>query len=449
VKLAVIGAGGFRMPALYESLLGAADRLQIADLVLHDTASERLDRIAPVLDGLEAEHGAALPRHSTTALDDALDGADFVYCAVRAGGVAARLVDESVPVRHGVIGQETTGPGGIAFALRTVPVMQGIARLVAERAPRAFVVNFTNPAGLVTEAMQRVLGDRVIGICDAPPDLCRRVATALGRAPGELRFGYAGLNHLGWLTSVADAGGELLPALLADEPALAAMEEGQLFGVDWLQTLGAIPNEYLYYYYRSREAVAAMQAHGVRAAFLAEQQSAFYERAATAPAEALAAWRSAKARREQTYMRDAYIARGADVAAVEAARAQHSGGYGEVAIGVVEAIARGTQRVMILNVANGTSLPFLDAAAVVEVPCAVGRDGATALAAPKLPAHARGLVESVKAVERLAIEAAETGSRRLAHEALALHPLVASVDTAAAILDDYLAGHPALRALLA
>jgi 6-phospho-beta-glucosidase len=450
VKLVVIGAGGFRMPALYESLIGAAGRLGIADLVLHDTDPDRLARIAPVLDGLDAEHGASLPRRTTTSLDDALDGADVVYSAVRAGGVAARLVDESVPVRHGVIGQETTGPGGIAFALRTVPVMQALAHRVAARAPKAVVVNFTNPAGLVTEAMQRVLGDRVIGICDAPPDLCRRVATALGRTTGELEFSYAGLNHLGWLTAARDRDGrDLLPSLLADEAALAATEEGQLFGVEWLRTLGAIPNEYLYYYYRSREAVAAMQAQGTRAAFLAEQQAAFYEQPAPAPADALAAWRRAKLQRETTYMRDAYVARGADLAAVEAARAAGSGGYGAVAIGVVEAIARGAERQMILNVANGSSLPFLDATAVVEVACAVGRDGATPLAAPTLPPHARGLVESVKAVERLAIDAAETGSRRLAHEALALHPLVASIDTASAILDEYLAGHPDLRALLA
>ena len=448
MKVAVIGAGGFRMPALYGALLDADARLKISDLVLLDSSDERLERIAPVLEGIDQEVGASMARRSTTSLEDAVDGADFVLSAVRAGGVAGRLVDESVPVGHGVVGQETTGPGGIAFALRTVPVMQRIAAVVAERAPSAFVVNFTNPAGLVTEAMQRVLGDRVIGICDAPPDLCRRVAGAVGRPRDLLRFEYAGLNHLGWITGVHDHGTDLLPALLDDPLRLAAIEEGQLFGVDWLRTLGAIPNEYLYYYYHSREAVETMRTQGVRAAFLADQQSGFYATEAATPAASLAAWRAAKQRREQTYMIDALAARGADTRKIEAARAEVSGGSGEVAIGVIEAIATGRPRVMILNVANGATLPFLDAAAVVEVSCVVAADGARPLTAAALPGHARGLVESVKAVERLAIDAAEQGSRRLAHQALALHPLVASVDTASAILDGYLIGHPTLAAAL-
>jgi 6-phospho-beta-glucosidase len=444
VKLAVIGAGGFRMPALYTSLLRAAERLSIDELALHDTSEARLQRIGPVLEGLELEHGTTLPRRAMTCLEEAVDSADFVFCAVRAGGVAGRLVDESVPVRHGVVGQETTGPGGIAFALRTVPVMQHIAAVIGERAPGAIVVNFTNPAGLVTEAMQRVLGSAVIGICDAPPDLCRRVAVAVGRPREALRFEYSGLNHLAWMTAVVERGSDLLPALLEDPERLGAMEEGQLFGVEWLQTLGSIPNEYLYYYYRSREAVESMRTHGVRAAFLADEQDAFYAADPTTPSAALAVWRDAKFRREQSYMLDAFETSGADTAAVAAARATVESGYGDVALGVIEAIASGGPRVMILNVANGATLPFLDADAVVEVPCVIGADGARPIGTTPLPAHAQGLVQTVKAVERLAIAAAETGSRRLAHEALALHPLVESMSTASAILDDYLAGHPAL-----
>jgi 6-phospho-beta-glucosidase len=444
VKLAVIGAGGFRMPALYSSLLQASQRLSIDELALHDTSQERLGRIEPVLAGLEQESGTRLARRASTSLEEVVDGADFVFCAVRAGGVAGRLVDESVPVRHGVIGQETTGPGGIAFALRTVPVMQRIAGVIDERAPTAVVVNFTNPAGLVTEAMQRVLGSRVIGICDAPPDLCRRVASAVGRPVDALRFEYAGLNHLAWMTAVVDRGTDVLPALLDDPERLGAMEEGQLFGVEWLQTLGVVPNEYLYYYYRSREAVETMRTHGVRAAFLAEQQEAFYSAAPAAPEAALRAWRDAKFRREQSYMLDAFETSGADTVAVAAARANVTSGYGDVAIGVIEAISSGRPRMMILNVANGATLPFLDADAVVEVACVVAADGARPVGAAPLPAHARGLVETVKAVERLAIAAAETGSRRLAHQALALHPLVESVSTASAILDDYLAELPML-----
>ena len=144
--------------------------------------------------------------------------------------------------------------------------MVELAETVAERAPRAWLINFTNPAGMVTEALQQVLGDRVIGICDSPIGLCRRVARALGRDPGEMWFDYFGLNHLGWLRAAYDADGDRLPELLADDAALAGFEEGRLFGGDWLRALGMIPNEYLYYFYFHADAVASIRAAGRRAA---------------------------------------------------------------------------------------------------------------------------------------------------------------------------------------
>ena len=158
----------------------------------------------PSSPGSTSASGGASPLTTTTDLDAAVDGADVVYCAVRVGGIAGRLLDETAALAEGVIGQETTGAGGITFALRTVPVVTEIAEVVARRAPDAMFINFTNPVGLVTEAVRRVLGDRVVGICDAPQALCRRVAAALGREPGDLWFDYFGINHLGWLRGVLD-----------------------------------------------------------------------------------------------------------------------------------------------------------------------------------------------------------------------------------------------------
>src|SRR4051812_10586682 len=197
MKLTIVGGGGFRVPLVYGALLEKAQRLGLDEVVLHDIDGERLQRIGRVLDGLAAEHGERLPFRTTTNLVDAVEGADYVFCAIRVGQLEGRVVDEDVPLGLGVLGQETTGPGGICFALRTIPVLVRLAETLAQHARRAGLTNFTTPAGMVTEAAQQVLGDRAVGICDSPRGLCQRVAAALERDPAELWFDYFGLNHLG------------------------------------------------------------------------------------------------------------------------------------------------------------------------------------------------------------------------------------------------------------
>jgi 6-phospho-beta-glucosidase len=307
---------------------------------------------------------------------------------------------------------------------------------VAARAPAALFVNFTNPAGLVTEALRRVLGDRVVGICDGPPDLCKRVAGALGFPAEELWFDYFGINHLGWLRAVLHRGRDLLPGLLADGGRLASFEEGRLFGADWIRALGMIPNEYLYYYYSQREALESMQRGNLRAAVLLEQQRAFYEGDG---GDALAAWRSASARREASYMAEAWSARGVDQA--EVAESREPGGYGGVALQIVDAVFNARPRVMILNTANRSAMPFLDEDAVVELSCVVGPGGVMPVAVGDCPLECQGLVAQVRASERAAIDAAVSGSRRQALRAFALHPLVPSVEVAEQLLSSYLDEH--------
>ena len=194
----------------------------------------RLAAIGRVLAAQAQGTRRAPARTATTDLTEALTGADFVFSAIRVHGLAGRVIDEQVALSEGVLGQETTGAGGISYGLRTVPVATAIARRIALVAPDAWVINFTNPAGLVTEAMAAHLGDRVIGICDSPAALGRRVLRALGLSPDKARLGYAGLNHLGWLTSVRVGDDEHLPRLLADDAALASIEEGRLFGAERL-----------------------------------------------------------------------------------------------------------------------------------------------------------------------------------------------------------------------
>jgi 6-phospho-beta-glucosidase len=445
MKIAILGGGGFRVPMVYGALLARAEQLGLEAVSLYDVDEWRLGQIRPVLVGLEQERGATLEFTATTSLDQALEGADFVFCAIRVGNLEGRVVDERVPLDEGVVGQETTGPGGLCFALRTVPVMVELAERVAARAPRAWFVNFTNPAGLVTEAIRTELGDRAIGICDSPAGLCRRVAAALGRRPQELWFDYFGLNHLGWLRGVHDGERDLLPALLADDELLGSFEEGRLFGGEWLRALGMIPNEYLFFYYFASDTVGALRSGlQTRAEFLLRQQAAFYGENSRTPEAALEAWRATRREREGTYFAEAHAAAGIDAPMDDA---EDVGGYEGEALAVVDAIASNRQRVLILDTANSSSLPFLDPDAVVEVPCIVDGTGVRPVAVGDVPGHARALVESIKEVERLTIRAALTGSRELAVEALALHPLVPSVNTARRIFDAYAGSHAELAEL--
>jgi 6-phospho-beta-glucosidase len=444
VKLTILGGGGFRVPLVYGALLGDRGEGRVTEVVLHDLDAGRLSAVTRVL----AEQAARVedaPRVSaTTDLDDALRGADFVFSAIRVGGLEGRADDERVALAEGVLGQETVGAGGIAYGLRTVPVAVDIARRVARLAPDAWVINFTNPAGLVTEAMSRHLGDRVIGICDSPVGLGRRIARVLGANPNEAWIDYVGLNHLGWVRGLKIAGRDELPRLLADPDLLGSFEEGKLFGVDWLQSLGAIPNEYLHYYYFNREAVRAyQQAEKTRGAFLADQQARFYDEVGAPGARALEVWDRTRAEREATYMSENRETAGAG----ERDADDLSGGYEKVALALMRAIARDERTTLILNVRNQGTLSVLDHEAVIEVPCLVDANGAHPVSVAPLPDHATGLVCSVKAVEREVLAAAESASRATAVKAFALHPLVDSVNVARKLVEGYTSVHEGLAYL--
>ncbi len=457
LKLAILGGGGFRTPWVYRAVADDTGEPGVGEVVLYDTDPRRLAVIEAVLAQVP---GARRPRpsvRSTTDLDDAVEGADFVFAAIREGGLAGRQADEHVALDLGVLGQETIGAGGIAFGLRTVPVMLHVARRVRALAPDAWVLNFTNPAGMITEAMQTVLGDRVLGICDTPSGLGRRVAQLLELPAAEVQLDYVGLNHLGWMRRVLHHGSDVLPALLADPATLGRLEEGAVFGAEWLQTLGCIPNEYLWYLYRNTEAVAAISAAPeTRGDSLARTQPAFYAAVAADPSTAFDVWRQTVADRSATYMAEARTD-GPDAAASSLSTDDSAdngdggdngdSGYADVALAVMRAISRDERRVLILNVRNATTIAALPADAVVEVPTMVDGNGVHPLATAPPSLHQLGLMSTGKAVERLVISAATTGSVQDAGNAFALHPLVGSVSTARALLAGYRAAIPGVAAL--
>lgn len=422
MKLALLGGGGFRVPLVFNALLSQHGDL-IDDLWLHDTEADRLQVIRNVLTQAQGDRpGPTL--HITTDLAEAVRGADFVFSAIRVGGLAGRVHDERAALDLGVLGQETTGAAGIAFALRTGPVALEIARTVAAEAPKAFVINFTNPAGIMTELMQTVLGQRVIGICDTPSGLGNRVGALYGASEFELSLDYVGLNHLGWLRHAWYHGRDLVAEVLAEPEKLARLEEADVFPIEWMQRLGALPNEYLYYWYCNREAVASiLSADATRGEFLQAQQSRFYRAATAEPARALELWTATHDEREATYMAEARDEG-------EERPDLTGGGYERVALALMRAIALGERAEMIVNVRNGHTLAALPPDAVIEVPCLVDAAGAHPLSTEPPGGAELGLMMQMKAVEQLAIRAVLEQDRGLAFEALAKHPLVGSVEIA-------------------
>ena len=475
MKLTILGGGGFRVPLVHEAVATAATGLTVDEIALHDVDPERLATISAVIEEqgarLAAEGRAvALPRLIATAdLREAVTGADFVFSAVRVGGAEARTVDERVALGLGLLGQETIGPGGLAYALRTIPVALEIARTIAEVAPEAWTINFTNPAGIVTEAMRSVLGDRVVGICDTPIGLVRRVGRLLDAdlVAGErgAEVDYVGLNHLGWLRSVRLEGTERLPGLLADDAALEEIEEARLIGKDWVRADGALPNEYLFYYLHTADAIERITgAATTRGEFLAKQQGDFYLAAAEADGrgpEARAAdscctspldlWRETLHEREATYMAESRDEerREEDVA---------GGGYQEVAMRLMTALATGRSERMILDVGNIAAgredapaseriVPELPADCVLEVLCEVDGEGVHPLPIGPVELGRLGMMSTLRAAERRILEAATTGSREAAWQGFATHPLVSSPELGRRLLEGYEAGHPQIAAL--
>lgn len=450
MKLCILGGGGFRTPYVYQALLRDTGSPRVERVALYDVDEHRLHAMVAILTELAAEFPDAPVLEPTTDLHRAVEGSDFVFAALRVGGLEGRRCDEHVALDLDVLGQETTGPGGLAYAIRTVPVMVEAAKVIRDLAPDAYVMNFTNPAGIITEAMQTVLGDRVLGICDTPSGLGRRVAGMLGLDHTRVQMDYVGLNHLGWMRRVMYDGRDVLPELMADDGRLGAMEEGHVFGLDWIRSLGSIPNEYLYYYYFNRDAVRSIVSSGkTRGDFLAESQSAFYERATAAGDGVADLWRETVERRSASYMAEAKGGtQDEPVDAKERETDPSHQGYAGVALGVMAAISRNERQTMILNVRNNGTIAGLPRDAVVEVPTMVDANGVHPMTTDQPDLHQIGLMSQVKAVERHTIQAALTGSKDEALKAFALHPLVDSVSVARDLVRGYVDRIPEVAAVL-
>ena len=457
MKIAILGAGGVRTPLIVGAMLRRRERLGLTELALIDVDAERLAIIGELAQAEQepqdapAEMGrAGLRIDCTTDARAALAGADFVITTFRVGGIASRVVDERVPLRHGILGQETTGPGGFAMAMRTIPVLLDYIAMMREVCPDAWLINFANPAGLLAEAaITAGRWPRTVGICDAPEGMRRVAAAIFNMSPDELYLDYFGLNHLGWVRAAFCQGQDLLPRFIATLRA-AGRVPGLPFDTDFVRALGMIPNEYLFYYYHSREAVDnLLRQDKTRGEQIADWNALLFDELGTLRAAGdlpgmRRVYRTYLEQRGGSYMASetgqAHDLAGLDPTIVRALAGE---GYAGIALDLIDGLTGATPQQMILNVPNAGAIHGMGDRDVVEIPAFVGRGLVRSMAVGGVSRGPLGLMQEVKAYEQLTIVAATEGSYAKAVQALALHPLVRDVAVAKAILDGYREGHGA------
>ena len=405
--MAVIGGGSTYTPELVEGFLAHADRLPVDELVLHDIDPQRLEVVGGLARRIMTRREWPGKLVLTSDRERAIDGSSFVIVQLRVGGQSARLLDETLPLEFGCIGQETTGPGGFAKALRTVPVVLDIAESTAGRGARdAWVVDFTNPVGIVTQALLDE-GHRAIGLCNVAIGFQRRFAARLGVSPDRVALEHVGLNHLTWERAVRVDGHDHLPALIeaaADEIGADIGSPGEL-----IRLLGAIPSYYLRYFYFT-DSVLAGQLSGAHKS-RAEEVMAI----------------------EKTLLE---MYRDPELAEKPKLLEQRGGAYySEAAAQLIASLHAGTGDQQVVDVRNDGAIPGLPDDAVVEVPARVDASGATVGHFDPLAPELLGLVQQVKAYERLTVEAAIHGDRKAALKALLANPLVGRYNVATALLD--------------
>jgi 6-phospho-beta-glucosidase len=410
MKLAVVGAGSTYTPELVSGLTRERERLDVSELVLHDIDPERREVVGGLARRMLERQGFGGTLQITGALERALDGADMILIQIRVGGQAARLHDETIPAACGCVGQETTGAGGLGKAMRTVPVVLQIAQRARELAkPDAWIVDFTNPVGIVTRALLDE-GHRAIGLCNVAINFQRQIAAHLGVPAERVHVDQVGLNHLTWIRAVWVDGRDVLAEVIDGYGDALAQEIGLPRAL--IEDLGAIPSYYLRYFYAEREVVSEQRTTPPRARTVMEIERGLLD-----------------------------LYRDPSLTEKPALLEQRGGAfYSEAAIQLVASLLADSGDIQVVDIRNGATLPGLAHDDVVEIPARIGRDGAVPVAQPPLAPGLLGLVQHVAAYERLTAAAAATGDREAARLALMAHPLVREYGLAETMLERLLAG---------
>jgi len=409
LKVCVIGAGSTYTPELVEGFINRSDELPVGEIVLMDIDPAKLEIVGGLAVRMVEKADLDAKVELTTDRRRALDGSDFVITQIRVGGIPARVLDEKIPLEFGAIGQETTGPGGFAKALRTIPAILDIARDIEELAPDAWLINFTNPSGIVTEALLNHSRVKAIGLCNAPIGIVRGIASRLGASEPEVFVRYIGLNHLSWVTEVYHRGRDVTRESVEKAIPGRADEEAA-----WMRESGMIPNSYLRYYYgKDRILEEQKRAEKTRGEIVAEVEADLLK-----------------------LYRDPHLDEKPKL--LEKRGGAH---YSTAAVSLACAIYNPKNELHVVNVRNRSTIPCLPYNSAVEANCVVNSAGAHPLTIGEVPEPIRELMQTVKAYEQLTVKAGVEGSYADALEALAIHPLVPSREAAKGLLDKLLDAH--------
>jgi 6-phospho-beta-glucosidase len=409
MKLVIVGGGSSYVPELVDGLIRRYVALPVAELCLTDVNEQRLNILGGLSRRMLAKAG--LPAMVTTTADRrrALEGATFVNCLIRVGGMDSRVNDERIPLKHGLIGQETTGPGGMMKALRTIPIMLDLANEMTQICPDAWLINYTNPSGIIAEALGKHSQVRYIGLCSGPKSWSEAILKLMGVDPARANVDWMGLNHLGFATRVWVDGED------ETEQAVAAVAGHWNIDAEWLRTLGVIPASYLYYYYHRDLAVQEANQPGYRTRG---------EQVKEIEAELLRQYSDANVAEKP-----------------ELLKKRGGGGYADVALAAMLAIHYNRAERQIIQVLNQGAVDYIPLDASVEIPCLVDIMGPHPLRMGAIPLPIRGLIQAVKAYESLTVQAAVEGSRQVAMQALMAHPLIPSWEVAKPLLEELLAAN--------
>ena len=450
-KVVLIGGGGVRTPLVIFGINESRKQLGVEEMVLYDVDAERADLMCKLGRALIARENGDLKLTVATSLEEAITGAAFVLTAIRVGGIKARAEDEKISVEQGYPGQETTGPGGVAMGLRTTAVAIEYARLIEKLSPDAWMINFTNPAGLITQAISHHTKVRVIGICDTPTELFHRIALALGESPHEVHCEYVGLNHLGWVRRVLVRGKDVTDKLLASDEMLQQLYQASLFDFDLLRSLRLIPTEYLFFYYSRSRALKNQQATGTtRGEELITLNEILFQQLGDAlnqgeAEQALTLYANYLNQRSGSYMQ-------LEASAGTAFNKSHAltedpfrvaTGYHRIALDVMVALCSETPSRIVVNVKNHGAVSDIEFEDIIEAPCLISRTGVVPEASGRLPEEVRGLVLAVKAYERAAIAAAVTSSAEQARKAMLLYPAIGEWEPSQNLLEQFKERSPA------
>ena len=443
MKIGVIGGAGVRTVIFINGLLKRYKKLHIDEVVLYDIDFPKLAVIGKLCRHVVDREGCDLTVREVYDPAEAIRGMDYIVTTLRVGGDHSRVIDEQVALKNGVIGQETTGVGGFSMAVRTIPVLMDYCEMIEKLAPQAWVFNFTNPSGLVTEALHRAGHHRVIGICDAPSSMKYRMADYLGIPEEELYVEFFGLNHLSWIKSMKDKGREIMPELIADDRFLASIQELAIFDPSVIRMTGLLPNEYLYYYYHREKALANIEKSDstrgqtiewVNIKMMEELRAMDMD---ADPEGALQTFLWYMQLRENSYM------------SIESGSAERpllergtlpvpeGMGYAGVMLDCIEGMQSKEGRTLVLSVRNQGAVPILEDDDVVEVTCLVSERGIEPVKQKEIPPLCELYIRTIKRYERLTAEAVREGNEDLAAEALMTHPLVNSYSLARKLIADY------------